>query len=184
MITTVLLAAGFARRFGSQKLLARLPGGESVIAASVGNLRPHSDRLIVVTGADPALDDVLHGLDCTIVKNPRAEEGMGASIAAGIAASRDSDGWLIALADMPFLQPNSVAAVKNALSPGSIVVPACRGRQGHPVGFGSAFGDALAALQGDRGARALLALHPDCVKVLEVADEGILRDIDLPTDLR
>ncbi len=183
-----MLAAGYARRFGSQKLLVVLPGGVSVLAASIANLAKHSDRLIVVIGADAMVEEAVRAMGCATVKNLRAEEGMGTSIAAGVEASRDSRGWLIALADMPYVQPNSLAAVKMVLAPDTtadnIVVPAYQGRQGHPVGFGSAYGEELAALAGDRGARALLARHPKCVKVLDLADPGVLQDIDLPSDIR
>ena len=184
MITTLLLAAGSGRRFGSQKLLAKLPDGRSVIAAAVENLAGCSDRIVAVVGADDALANTLRALGCKVVQNPRADEGMGTSIAAGIAASVESDGWLIALGDMPYVNSQTVAAVKATMRPGGIVVPQCAGRNGHPVGFGSAYREELLALLGDTGARLLLDRHAQTVVHVPVLDEGILRDIDLPSDIR
>ncbi len=184
MITTLLLAAGSGRRFGSQKLMAKLPDGRSVIAASMENLASGSDRILAVVGADAELDDTLQALGCTVVRNPRADEGMGTSIAAGVAASAEADGWLVALGDMPYVNSRTVAAVKASMRFGGIVVPQFAGRNGHPVGFGRDFREALLALHGDSGARVLMDRHARQVMTLPVADEGILRDIDLPSDIR
>jgi molybdenum cofactor cytidylyltransferase len=57
-----------------------------------------------------------------------------------------------------------------------------RGVRGHPVGFALHHYDALAALDGDTGARALFASAP--VQLLDVDDPGIVRDVDTPADLR
>ncbi len=189
MITSLLLAAGRARRFGSQKLLAKLPGGNTVVAASLENLRAAGGRVLAVIGEDPELRAHLGSLGCEFVVNELAEQGMGTSIARGIAASADSAGWLIALGDMPYVKPASILAVKAALvgstSAGStIVVPRHEGRQGHPVGFGADFRVALVGLGGDRGARAVLEAHPGRLFEIELSDPGILQDIDLPADIR
>ena len=63
------------------------------------------------------------------------------------------------------------------------MVPVCKGRRGHPVGFGGDFFADLAALGADEGARQLLTRYCDRVVELSLADVGIHRDIDLPVDL-
>jgi len=55
--------------------------------------------------------------------------------------------------------------------------------RGHPVGFGAMHGEALAALDGDLGARELIASASDAVTKLDVDDPGILADVDTPDDL-
>ena len=184
MIAGILLAAGSARRFGSQKLLARLSDDRCVVEVSAGNLRSAVDRVIVVTRDDRELIQVLENCGCEVVINPRAYDGMGSSIAAGVAASRDATGWLIALGDMPFLLPATIAGIAAALDKQSgIVVPAHHGQRGHPVAFSAAFGSALEALHGDTGARGLVAGHPEAVTLLPVEDPGVLADVDTPDDL-
>ncbi len=109
---------------------------------------------------------------------------MGASLACGVAASAAADGWVIALADMPWIEAGTIGKVAAAVAQGApIAVPVVAGRRGHPVGFGAAFRDALTALGGDRGAKRLLEAHPHAVREIVVADRGILRDVDTPEDL-
>lgn len=184
VIVGILLAAGSARRFGSQKLLARLPDGRRVVEVSAENLRAAVDRVIAVTRDDRELMRVLEGCGCEVIVNPRANEGLGSSIATGVAASRDATGWLIALGDMPFLLPATIANIAATLKrDGGIVVPTHRGQRGHPVAFSAAFGSDLEDLGGDTGARGLIANRPDAVALLPVEDQGVLADVDTPDDL-
>jgi molybdenum cofactor cytidylyltransferase len=109
---------------------------------------------------------------------------MGASLAAGIAATDGADGYVVALADMPWVAPATIRAVVEALRGGaSIAAPRCRGKRGHPVGFGAAHRDELAALAGDVGARAIVDAHGDALRLVDVDDAGTLADVDVPGDL-
>lgn len=113
-----------------------------------------------------------------------AARGMGHTLAAGVRASDGAAGWVVALADMPGILPSTIALVAQALGGGaSIVAPRFRGDRGHPVGMASRFRDDLLALQGDAGARAIVAAHKDAVTLLDVDDPGVLKDIDTPADL-
>jgi molybdenum cofactor cytidylyltransferase len=113
-----------------------------------------------------------------------AIEGMGASLACGVRAAGRADGYLVALADMPFVRPSSIAAVRDALASGAaLAAPYFRSRRGHPVGISGAFFDELVALQGDEGARQLLAREGARLRKLPVGDAGVIRDIDTPDDL-
>jgi len=186
-ITGILLAAGSARRFGAAKLLQPLHDGLPVAAAAAQTLvRVLPDTWAVVKPGDHALIEVFTALGLHIIENPRADEGMGTSLAAGVnaSASNTEDGWLITLADMPWIQATTISALANRLENGaSIVAPLHQGRRGHPVGFSSRWSQSLTALRGDKGARDLIAENPDSVDLLTTADAGVLRDIDYPDDL-
>lgn len=184
MITTLLLAAGRGERFGAQKLLAKLPDGSSIIATCLERLRAGGGPVLAVVRDDPVLIGALASLGCEWQLNARADEGVGTSIAAGVSASSRSDGWLIALGDMPYLKPQTVLAVKEGISASTIAIPAHAGNRGHPVGFGGDFGSELAVLRGDRGARAVVEKYARCIRVIEVDDAGVLEDIDFPADIR
>lgn len=184
----LLLAAGRGTRFDPRglenKLLAPLADGTPVAAAAAHRLLASVPRVVAVVrpGAE-ALAHVLNDAGCDVVFSTDAVRGMGASLAAGVRASGDAEGWIVALADMPWIAPSTIEAIARRLDAGaSIVVPVHRGQRGHPVGFGAAHGAALAALDGDVGARSLLA-SPD-VMAIEVDDAGILADIDTHADLR
>ena len=188
LATGVLLAAGYGSRFDPDglhnKLLARMPDGTEVAHEAAHRLLLVVTRVLaVVRPGSEALARMLNEAGCDVVFSTDAERGMGASLAAGIEASADSEGWIVALADMPRIAVTTVEAVARTLDGGaSIVVPFYQGQRGHPVGFGPAHRDALMGLDGDTGARALLASHQ--IARLDVDDPGILRDVDTREDLQ
>jgi len=185
--TALLLAAGRGTRFDpaglQNKLLAPLPDGTPLACAAARTLLTTLAHVTaVVRPGDETLAHALNDTGCDVVFSADAERGMGASLAAGIRATRDAEGWIIALADMPWIAPTTIEAIARRLDGGaSIVVPVYRGRRGHPVGFGAMHCEALSSLDGDIGARALLASND--IVTLDVDDAGILADIDTPADL-
>lgn len=109
---------------------------------------------------------------------------MGYSLAAGVAASRDARGWLVALADMPCIRVATLQAVAELIGGGAaLAAPSYAGRRGHPVGFAARWRGALLALEGDEGARAILEQSRFLLHVLETDDPGVLQDVDSPADL-
>ena len=108
---------------------------------------------------------------------------MGTSLAFGVTAAQDADGWLIALADMPFIRPDTIRAIAGLIRAGApIAAPSHQGRRGHPVGFAWEFFHDLAQLSGDRGAHPLLVAHAARIQALECEDPGIFADIDTLSD--
>ncbi len=185
--TALLLAAGRGTRFDptglQNKLLAPLADGTPVACAAARALLsvlPHVTA-VVRPGAE-ALAHALNDAGCDVVFSTDAERGMGASLAAGIRATAEADGWLVALADMPWIAPATIETIARRIDEGaSIVAPTYSGRRGHPVGFGAMHLDALSALDGDVGARSLLETAD--VTAIEVDDAGVLADIDTYLDL-
>ena len=189
-IRGIFLAAGSAKRFGSNKLLHALPAGSPhagvpiALAAARNFIEALPESIAVLRPRAQKLGKILRDAGCNTVVCKNAAEGMGTSLAAGVGAAADADGWVIALADMPFIRPDTVRAVADALRNGAaIAAPAYRGERGHPVGFARRYFDELVALKGDEGARELLARHRDSVTLIEGDDPGVLRDIDRPSDL-
>jgi molybdenum cofactor cytidylyltransferase len=111
-------------------------------------------RVLVTTEARPQAMRMAQAYGCEVVTIEST--GMGDSIAAGVAACPDADGWLIVLGDMPFILPSSIERVVAAIADDAVSVPVQDGEFGHPVGFGRAFGPGLLALSGDRGAQAVV----------------------------
>lgn len=182
-ITGLLLAAGTGERFGGNKLLASLDG-QPLVLHSARTLTACDRTVAVVRADDHRLQQLLRHTGIVVVINHQAEDGMGSSIAAGVKASPESDGWCILPGDMPAVQTSTAQVVVDALRGGAqLAVPFYRTHSGHPVGFGKLFRDQLESLNGDIGARSILAAHPDQVVRLAVDDPGILQDIDRPADL-
>ena len=186
----ILLAAGRGTRFGGDKLLAQLGSnsglaGECIGATACRHLLLALPRVIaVVRPDDAALAAALGAAGARIVRCVDADDGMGASLACGVRATRDAAGWVVALADMPWIEPSTIARVAAAVAEGApVAAPFHRGARGHPVGFSSACYAALAALTGDEGAKSVVAAHHDSLARIDVDDAGTLRDIDTPADM-
>ena len=185
-ICGILLAAGTSKRFGSDKLLHPLAGQTPVAVAALANLRSVIPHVIaVVRPGVPVLENLLSEAGATVILCVNADEGMGASLATAVGASGDVAGWVIALADMPYIRPETIGKIAASLTTGAaIVAPTYRGERGHPVGVSARFRAQLEALRGDEGARSVLKENPGLVKLIEVDDPGVCRDIDTPDDLR
>lgn len=184
-VVGVLLAAGSARRFGADKRHQPLSDGMPMALASASRLRAACPRtLVVLRPGDEAFAPAFAELDCLPVLAQAAAEGMGHSLAAGVAAAADAAGWLIALADMPVIQAASYRCVLDALADGaSLAQPTFCGQPGHPVGFAAHWFAQLVALCGDSGARQLVRQAAMARVLCPVDDPGVLLDIDTPADL-
>jgi len=186
VIQALLLAAGASKRFGSNKLLEALPDGTPMLLRSAETLLAADlPVLAVLRRGDKAATKLLAPLaGVAVTECPHARAGMGHSLAWGVVRSGHADGWLVALADMPFLSSDTMRAVYLALEAGaSIAAPAYQGQRGHPVGFSRRWRDDLLALTGDHGAQILLRCHPEVLTLVPCNDPGVLRDIDMPADL-
>ena len=143
-----------------------------------------SEVVAVVRPEDAELSMRLAAAGARVVTCPDADRGMGRSLAFGVSATAQARGWVIALADMPWVAPGSIEAVARRLEAGAaLVATSHRGQRGHPVGFGAAYRAALVALDGDRGARELVQAADGLLELIEVDDPGVLRDVDSPADL-
>jgi molybdenum cofactor cytidylyltransferase len=186
----ILLAAGYSRRFGADKLLARLADGTPIAVVAARVLRDGMARALgepaqivaVMRPEQKELAVLLGDEGIKVLVSEAAQHGMGASLAAAVTATPDAPGWVVALGDMPFLKPETVASVADALAGGApLVAPVVAGQRGHPVGFAALFGSALRELDGDEGARQIIA--GTTITLLPCEDIGALCDVDLPADL-
>jgi len=184
-IVGILLAAGSASRFGADKLVHPLSDGTPIALAAARALRAALEPVIAVVRPGSArLEQALAGSGVEVTICPDAAAGMGHSLAHAVRATADAAGWVVALADMPFVAPDSIRRVAGALAAGApIAAPSHRGERGHPVGFAARYGAELAALAGDAGAREILRRDRGLVELIEVDDPGVLRDVDTRADL-
>ncbi|WP_447872544.1 nucleotidyltransferase family protein [Serratia fonticola] len=181
----VITAAGRGERFiqagGSGNKLNALLQGKTVFEQTLQQALASGLPVQVVTRPEnlPVQQAcAAHQVPCTLL----ASGGLGESIAAGVAATADWDGWLIHLADMPFVSSQIFVQVAAALSQHDIVRPCFQQQPGHPVGFTAILRKQLCALRGDNGARELLSSHGQ-VYLLHLDKPSIVQDIDLPSQL-
>lgn len=183
----ILLAAGYGRRFDpsgqTSKLLARLPDGQIVAAQAARTLcAALPGSLAVIRPGQAELAAQLRCAGCHILESIEAEGGMGSALAHAVRETRSAEGWLVALADMPWVPVAAIRAVAGAIdTPKRIAAAAFDGQRGHPVAFGAHWAPQLAALHGDRGARDLL--RGVDLLLIDTGTPDVLRDIDLPAHL-
>jgi molybdenum cofactor cytidylyltransferase len=134
------------------------------------------------------VEEVLPACDVRTVRNPDYAGGMAGSLAAGLAAlPADVDAAMILLADMPRVDAGHLLRLKAAFDPDegrAICVPVHKGRRGNPVLLPRALFGEIADLDGDVGARRMLADHAEMVCEVVMEDDAVLADIDTPEDLQ
>lgn len=186
VIRAILLAAGSGSRFGGDKLLATLADGTPIGLAAWRNLKSAIDSAVaVVRTGDLRLRDLLVADGAAVVECADAHLGMSRSLIAGLRATLDSDGWVIALGDMPYVKPATIRKVAAAIDQGAAIAqPVYQHTRGHPVGFAGHMRAELLGIQGDEGAREVLRRHAGECRLIQCDDDpGILRDIDTPADV-
>ena len=180
----ILLAAGASTRFGADKRLIEIHG-KPLIAVTLSKYLPVFSRVLVIVRTRDAVVDLIPD-DCEVVVADQANLGMSKSLAAGIHRVKSEPWVVVGLADMPFIQVNTLELLRDTLTLSSPDIVRLRHnmRFGNPVGFRSRFFQPLTELDGDVGAKPILRKHAKNTRVLDVADEGILQDLDTPEDLR
>ena len=197
----IILAAGRAARFqapdGGHKLLAPVHGlplvrlSVSSAVAAAAHTTSLADIVVVTGYRGAAVQEALRGLPVRIVHAEQYAEGMAASLRCGLTALGESvDAVVVALGDQPGVRPEAYARVIGAWrrTERPIVVPRYAGPStpNHPVLFAAGVFPELRLLQGDAGARAVIARDPRRVHVEELewtapGDVDVAGDVALVT---
>jgi molybdenum cofactor cytidylyltransferase len=188
-VAAIVLAAGRSTRMGGpNKLLAELDGKKLVRIVAEQARASKAREVIVVTGHQAELvEQALAGLDVRFVRNPDYAGGLASSVKAGIAAVADAvDGAVVCLGDMPMVSRDLLDRLIDTFEPDRgnlIVVPVSDGRRGNPVLWSRRFFKELMTLDGDVGARHVIARHTEAVAEVPVDGDGAFLDIDTPQAL-
>lgn len=186
-IAAIVLAAGRSTRMGGANKLLEELGGVPILRRVVQEVgRSKAQALVVVTGHERArVEAAVAGLDVELVHNPRYADGISTSIGAGIGALDPAavEGALVVLGDMPEVSAADVDRLITAFAPmegRGICVPVRGGRRGNPVLWGGRHFAGLTQLDGDIGARHLIAANAEDVHEVEIGSDGIFADVDTP----
>jgi len=190
----IVLAAGAARRFGGGKLLAPFGPGVLLDGALAAAFAAPVRAVIVVTGEGAAeVEAAVRAFAersgqtgrLRIIHAADHAEGMGASLRAGAAVlGPDAVGVFVFLGDMPKIPHGVLAPLAEAVRAGAPAAAAVfQGRRGHPALIGRELIPALQELKGDEGARGVLRGLGERLALVEAPDQGVLFDVDTPSDL-
>lgn len=182
----IILAAGGSRRLGQPKQLLYIMGEPLLrrIVRIAADAQP--DHLIVVLGSS-AYDcvPVIKHCGADIVVNPFWESGLAGSIRLGVerAEEEGADAILLLLADQPWLNAEVIQQFFNRMNgePDMVIAASYEGILGAPMMFGSAWFAKLKTLEGDQGAKNIVAREGNRVQVVEWSDGAV--DVDTPEDL-
>ena len=192
MISAIILATGESRRMGVKNKLLLPIGGEVLISNFVKSLcTSNVDEVVVVVGHEAEkIEGVLQGQPVRFVENLRYMEGMTSSIQTGIlAASAESEGLLICLADQPFIKTSDFNRLIHEFTDlfdsesSLIIVPVFKGQCGNPVLFSRQFRDIILQHK-DEGCRHIVLNHPECVQEVEMGNDNVLQDVDTLEDYK
>ncbi|MBU4582245.1 MAG: molybdenum cofactor cytidylyltransferase [Proteobacteria bacterium] len=190
MISAILLAAGESKRMGRPKQMLAWQGKTLLRQVLENLIRSDAGEIILVLGHEAeAISKSLTESQIKIVINPDYKQGMASSLRHGLLAmDPESEAFLVLLADQPDIGPEimnrMIREFKQANPRRGIVRPVYRGLRGHPVLIGVQYLQEALQLQGDVGARQILANHPEDILEIEVNQDGILKDIDTPEAYR
>jgi molybdenum cofactor cytidylyltransferase len=183
----IILAAGESSRFGQPKQLVKLHGRMLVAWVIDAALASRLEAVFLVLGRDHReIGDALGHPKLEVVFNPRYHEGQSTSLTAGLFRIRDRfPAVMFLLGDQPLVDASTINRLleKFRHSGKTICVPVHRGQRGNPALFSRAHYDDLAQLSGDKGARDIIAAHPDQVLEVPVADPALFLDIDTQADV-
>lgn len=181
----IVLAAGSGSRFGGGKLMAPWRDGVLLDGALDAAFAAPVEAMHVVVGADPAVAAHAQARGARIVEAEDHALGLAASLKAGVAAlPDDAAGALVLLGDMPRVPHAVLPPLVAAVQAGALAAaPTFEGRLGNPVALSAALFPKVMALEGDRGARALIEGLGEALVRIPAPDAGILFDVDRPEDL-
>lgn len=181
--TVLIPAAGASSRMAPRDKLLEPVGGVPLLRErALAALSTGAPVAVTVPPDRPRRREAVVDLDLHIVIVPQASEGMGRSIAAGVAVLPEAGGVMILPADMPDIMPAHMRILLDAaaMEPEAIHRGASDGVPGHPVLFPRDLLDRLKRLGGDEGARAVLHAHEERVRLHDLPGHAALTDLDTP----
>jgi len=185
-LAAVIPAAGLSSRMVRFKPF--LPLGDGTVLEQAINLFASAaiGRIIVVTGKRGGeVAEAAEKAGAVAVHNPDFERGMYASVLAGVGALPDDiDGFFMLPADIPLVRRETVLRLMEAFERDrpAVLYPRFRGERGHPPLISRALLPDILGHDGTGGLRTVLERFEPDARDLDVADSGILHDLDLPED--
>ena len=145
-------------------------------------------EVLIVTGYEAAkVEASLKNLGYKFVYNSKHVQGLSSSLKLGLdSISKDIDGVIICLGDMPLIKSQHIDSIIRAFDPTegrSICVPIHGRKRGNPVLWGKEYFEEILAIKGDAGAKHLLEKYSDQIIEVQIDTEGILIDVDTPERL-
>jgi len=190
-VGALVLAAGSSQRMGTQNKLLAEVGGKAIISrvlstVSLAGIEP----VILVTGHESqSVQSAVQGFPLQLVHNDEYQHGLSSSLQCGLKALPENvSAVIVVLGDMPLLTVQQVESLlvvhSRDADKRAIVVPVREGRRGNPVLWPRYYWPDILELEGDSGAKTLMAKYPQNVVEVPSVEDGSFIDIDTPEMLK
>jgi len=179
MITAIILASGYSRRMGQNKLLLNYRG-KSLIEHTIETIEMCGFSEIIIVAREEKIIDIANKYGLKVIINGNADKGISESIKLGVRNAKETTGFMFFMADQPFLDVDTVKELNNAFEENldSIIIPRFDVKKGSPVIFPYSFKGDFLLLEGDVGGKVIINKNLDKVKFVEVQDAAKLFDVD------
>ena len=182
----VILAAGESSRMGRDKALLEYRGS-TFLNHLISLFAPRVDPLIVVLGhhAEAIRSTIQRRPTANVVINQDYKQGMLTSLQAGIRAlPSDIEATMFTLVDHPAVKESTLDRLIEQFRTGqkALAIPCYGRRRGHPVIAARPILEEILRLPDDSSARTVIRAHRHETTFVEVDDDGIVLDIDRPSD--
>lgn len=184
-IAAVIMASGFSKRMGSNKLLLRYKGKPLIEYVMDAVKQVDFAQTVIVSSYEEILNlGEIKGFET--VKNDFPQKGQSHSVQIGTNACKHMDAIMYIPGDMPFLTEKILnqLLMEAKQFPQDIIRPVYEDKPGNPVIFPSCFFEELLTVNGDAGGRFILKKYPDRVKNVYIFDTRTGADIDTPEDIK
>jgi len=185
MIAGLILAAGESRRMGRDKALLTYRG-RSFLETIINNLSAAGiEKATIVLGHHAEIIQRAMNLAAVrVVINPDYQRGQTSSLQLGLAAAAaDSpEAVILCLVDHPAVSTEVIAKLRERFESTRppVLIPTHKGQRGHPVVISQTLLPELLALPPEKPANTVIRKYREVTQFVEVADPGILLDVDDP----
>lgn len=183
MICAIILASGYSRRMGKNKLTLRYRG-KSLIEYTIETILQCGFSEVILVAREEEIIEIGNRNGLKVIKNENAAKGISESIKLGVMQAAQTDGYMFFTADQPFLDIDTVKGLIHEFREkvACIIIPRCEGKRGSPVIFPYRFKAELLKLHGDVGGKVIINKNIDSTRFVEIQDSMKLFDIDTNED--
>ena len=184
MISAIIMASGFSRRMGCNKLLIEF-NGKTLVQNIIDKILECNFKDCVLVAQDEEVMEIGKKCGIKIVYNVNALNGQSESIKLGLVNLEVSKGYMFFTADQPFLSVSTInkLIIKFNENTNNIIIPICNNKRGNPVIFPKYLVSELLELEGDNGGRIIINRHKEKNMLVNILDEKELLDIDTKEEL-
>jgi len=179
MISAIVMASGYSKRMGQEKLLLEY-GGKSIIERLLDVLLESKDLEILLIARNQKIIEIGKSKSIKVIENQKAFNGISESIKLGVLNAATNTGYMFVAGDQPFLDIELINQLISKFKnhPKSIIIPEFKGRRGNPVIFPYEMKNEFLKLSGDIGGKQIINKHLDQIEFVAIKDDKKLFDVD------